>query len=185
MAILDVTVLPEFISDKAAVVGVAGDFVLLYDADADALVKMDIAAFLGGGDDYITFEFSNINNSAIADNTTYFFGEQSVLGLNANQAVQTMFPSGTIEEAFITTYNASTVGSSELCTLRLLSNGGLSDDTISSAITLDAFRSKGFLITGLSIPITSGLSWMELDVPALATNPNAAQIRARLKFKPS
>ncbi len=108
------------ISNKTLVTAVAGDHVLVGDAsDSDALKKVNVSDFLGGGTDSVMLEFSNVNGNALADSGDYFISTGSTMGNTVNSSVPMPVPTGTITEAYISTYNGSTFGTAETMDLIL------------------------------------------------------------------
>lgn len=136
-----------------------------------------------GGTNTVFVQYISVTNTALADDTDYFVGVGTTIGNNANQLVQVELPTSTLKSAYITTYNGSTVGSSETGTFYIYHNDGANNNTISSSITFDGNRSVGFAVTGLSIAITGGLSWIQFRTPTFATNPNAARVVVILELE--
>ena len=133
----------------------------------------------GGGGQTVTIQYGNWAGSGISDGTTYKVAQQVGLTTGANGFARIPIPAGTVNKVYISTYNASTFGSSEALTVRLLSDDGTNDDTLSTTIMADA-RHYYEAITGLGITTTDNLSWIEFDVPVMATNPASFQLRVTL-----
>jgi hypothetical protein len=85
-------------------------------------------------------------------------------------------PIGTIVGWRLTTYNASTIGSSETGTLKLFYDTGPSEVTLSSAITWDGNRTAIF--SGSASEVISSVvpSWASVTTPTFATNPTAVKM---------
>ena len=130
----------------------------------------------------LAISYFNVSNGALADNTTYIIGQQTTLQTNINAVAHIPLPAGTITEAYIGVFNASTFASGENITIKFASDGGATIDTLSSTVTATS-RHQEFLITGLSISIVAGRTFIMIDTPNFATNPTAVQFRVGIKLE--
>ena len=137
---------------------------------------------LPGGSDFIAISYFNTGNSTLADSTTYMLGQMTGLANNAISLAYIPLPAGTITEAYIQVFNASTFGSAENITVNFLSDGGLTSNVLSSTVTAN-LRHNLVMVTGLSIPIVAGMTFITIDTPVFATNPIAVQFRISIKLK--
>jgi hypothetical protein len=135
----------------------------------------------GGGGDAVMIEYVNINGNALADLQDYFVSSGSTMGNTVNSSTPEPIPTGTITEAYISTYNGSTFGSAENITLTLVDETGASLGVIANDITFDA-RNRFFKKT-LSIAVTEGRTFIKVDVPTMVTNPASAKIIINLKIE--
>jgi hypothetical protein len=127
--------------------------------------------------DTIEIMYFNTNTSPLADNTSYLFTVNTSLSAGSIANTPGMpLPIGTIVGWRLTTYNASTIGSNETGTLKLLWDDGTSDVTLSNTITWDGNRTAVFSGT-LSQAITSVFpSWAFINTPTFVTNPTAVKM---------
>jgi hypothetical protein len=127
--------------------------------------------------DTVEIMYFNTNTTPLADNTSYLFTVNT--SLSAGSIANTPgipLPIGTIVGWRLTTYNASTIGSNETGTLKLLWDDGTSNVTLSNTITWDGNRTAVFNGT-LSQDITSVFpSWAFISAPTFATNPTAVKM---------
>ena len=107
----------------------------------------------------LAISYFNVSNGALADSATYVIGQQTTLQTSANAVAHIPLPAGTITEAYIGVYNASTFASGENITVKFASDGGATTDTLSSTVTATS-RHQEFIITGLSIPINAGRTFI-------------------------
>ena len=98
----------------------------------------------------------------LADNADYFIGMGTTMGNTTNSSVLIGIKAGTLVGADITTYNASTFGSSEASTIKIYTGNFAQTDTISTNVLFDA-RHSITSVTGLSISLLAGQSIIELD----------------------
>jgi hypothetical protein len=126
--------------------------------------------------------YFNTGNSTLSDSTTYMLGQMTGLANNAITLAYIPLPAGTITEAYIQVFNAGTLGSAENITVNFLSNGGLTSNVLSSTVTAN-LRHNLVMVTGLSIPIVAGMTFITIDTPVFATNPTAVQFRISIKLK--
>ena len=103
----------------------------------------------------------------------------TTMGNTTNSSVLIGIKAGTLVGADITTYNASTFGTSEACTVKIHSGNFAQTDTISTSVVFDA-RHSITSVTGLSISLLAGQSLIELDTPAFVTNPSSSKINITL-----
>jgi hypothetical protein len=139
-------------------------------------------ALNAGGTDTIEIMYFTVNNTSLADTTTYFFTQNTSMGTNNQQVAFTGIPAGTVVGWRATTYNASTVGSSETGTLTLFWDSGASSASLSTSITWDGNRSKVFS-GSLSQAVTSSPSFVATTTPAFATNPTAVRMNVILQIE--
>jgi len=111
-------------------------------------------------------------------------GQMAGLSTGANGFKRITMPAGTITEAYISIYNASTFGTSENITINFISNDGGTSDTITTVMQAD-LRNNTLVITGLSFTIVEGNTYIDIVVPIMVTNPAAAQISVSVKIEPS
>ena len=135
----------------------------------------------GGGSNVIAISYFNLSNSSLSDSSTYLLGQMTGMVTNPNTFAHIPLPAGTITEAYIDVYNGSTFGTSENITVNFISNGGVTSDTLSSTVTADS-RHQTFIVTGLSITIVAGETWISIETPVFATNPTATQWRIMIKM---
>lgn len=135
----------------------------------------------GGGGDAVMIEYVNINGNALADLQDYFVSSGSTMGNTVNSSTPEPIPTGTVVEAYISTYNGSTFGSAENITLTLVDETGASLGVIANDITFDA-RNRFFKKT-LSIAVTEGRTFIKVDVPPMVINPASAKIIINLKIE--
>ena len=109
-------------------------------------------------------------------------GQMTSLQTSINAVAHIPLPSGTITEAYIGVYNASTFASGENITVNFLSDGGATSNILSSTVTATS-RHNEFIITGLSISINAGRTFITIDCPTFATNPTAVQFRVGVKLE--
>lgn len=126
--------------------------------------------------DTVEIIYFNTNAAALSDTTTYSFTVNTSLTTNINQTPGMTLPIGTIVGWRLTTYNASTIGSSETGTLKLVYGTGPSEVTLSNAITWDGNRTAIF--SGSASEIISSVvpSWASVTTPTFATNPTAVKM---------
>jgi hypothetical protein len=126
--------------------------------------------------DTVEIMYFNTNTTALSDITTYSFTVNTSLTTNINQTPGMTLPIGTIVGWRLTTYNASTIGSSETGTLKLFYDTGPSEVTLSSAITWDGNRTAIF--SGSASEVISSVvpSWASVTTPTFATNPTAVKM---------
>tara|TARA_R110000822_G_scaffold206435_3_gene342841 strand:- start:497 stop:1804 length:1308 start_codon:yes stop_codon:yes gene_type:complete len=129
----------------------------------------------------IAVSYFNVANSSLADNTSYLLGQMTGLATSPNAFAHIPLPAGTITDAYIEVYNAGTFATSENITINLISDGGVTSDTLSSTVTADT-RHQTFIVTGLSIAIVAGGTWISIETPAFATNPTATQFRIMIQM---
>jgi hypothetical protein len=132
--------------------------------------------------DSILISYFNVQNSSLADNITYRLGQMTGLQTSVNAVAHIPLPAGTITEAYIGVYNAGTFASGENITVSFASDGGATTNTLSSTVTATS-RHNEFLITGLSIPINAGRTFVNIETPAFATNPTSVQFRVGIKLE--
>ena len=133
--------------------------------------------------DTVEIMYFNTNTTALSDITTYSFTVNTSLTTNINQTPGMTLPIGTIYGWRLTTYNASTIGSSETGTLKLFYDTGPSEVTLSSAITWDGNRTAIF--SGSASEVISSVvpSWASVTTPTFATNPTAVKMILILQMK--
>jgi hypothetical protein len=136
-------------------------------------------AAAGGGTDTVVVQYGHSSGNALADNADYFIGMGTTMGNTTNSSVLIGIKAGTLVGADITTYNASTFGTSEACTVKIHSGNFAQTDTISTSVLFDA-RHNITSVTGLSISLLAGQSIIELDTPAFVTNPSSSKINITL-----
>ena len=136
-------------------------------------------AAAGGGTDTVVVQYGHSSGNALADNADYFIGMGTTMGNTTNSSVLIGIKAGTLVGADITTYNASTFGTSEACTVKIHSGNFAQTDTISTSVVFDA-RHSITSVTGLSISLLAGQSLIELDTPAFVTNPSSSKINITL-----
>ena len=139
-------------------------------------------ALNAGGSTALAFSYFNVSNSSLADNATYRLGQMTSLQTSVNAVAHIPLPSGTITEAYIGVYNASTFASGENITVNFLSDGGATSNTLSSTVTATS-RHQEFIITGLSISINAGRTFVNIETPTFTTNPTAVQFRVGIKLE--
>ena len=132
--------------------------------------------------DSISISYFNVQNTSLADNATYRLGQMTSLQTSINAVAHIPLPSGTITEAYIGVYNASTFASGENITVNFLSDGGATSNTLSSTVTATS-RHQEFIITGLSISINAGRTFINIETPSFTTNPTAVQFRVGIKLE--
>ena len=135
----------------------------------------------GGGTDSVMIEYMNTNGNALADSQDYFVSTGTTMGNTINSSTPEPIPTGTVVEAYISTYNGSTFGTTETITLTLVDETGASIGVIATDITFDA-RNRFFKKT-LSIAVTEGRTFVKVDVPVMVTNPSSAKIIVNLKIE--
>jgi hypothetical protein len=127
-----------------------------------------------------------MNNSfSVANNTSYFFGQQASIGNNISAAVAVPIPTGTLTQVITNFYVASTFGTQEGCTLTLYTNtNSLTPTTnvlttnLQSPITGNRNFSQSF--GGLSIPIVVGGSYIQFTTPTFVVIPSGVLLRVTL-----
>ena len=139
-------------------------------------------ALNAGGSTALAFSYFNVQNSSLADRTIYRLGQMTSLQTSVNAVAHIPLPAGTITEAYIGVYNASTFASGEDIAISFVSDGGATSNTLSSSVTADS-RHQEFIITGLSISINAGRTFINIETPAFATNPTATQFRVGIKLE--
>jgi hypothetical protein len=130
----------------------------------------------------LAISYFNVSNGALADGTTYIIGQQTTLQTSANSVAHIPLPAGTITEAYIGVYNASTFASGENITIKFASDGGATTNTLSSTVTATS-RHQEFIITGLSISINAGRTFIMVECPTFTTNPTSVQFRVTIKLE--
>ena len=135
----------------------------------------------GGGTDSMMIEYSNTSGNSLADGGDYFISTGTTMGNTVNSSTPEPIPTGTIVEAYISTYNGATFGTTETMTLSLVDSSGTQLGVIGTDITF-ALRNTFFKKT-LNISVTEGMTFVKLLVPAMVTNPNAAKIIINLKIE--
>ena len=130
----------------------------------------------------LAISYFNVQNTSLADGATYYIGQQTTLQTSANAIAHIPLPAGTITEAYIVVYNASTFASGENITVNFLSDGGATSNTLSSTVTATS-RHNEFIITGLSISINASRTFITIDCPTFTTNPTAVQFRVGIKLE--
>jgi len=133
--------------------------------------------------DTVEIMYFNTNTTALSDNTTYSFTVNTSLTTNINQTPGMTLPIGTIYGWRLTTYNASTIGSSETGTLKLFYDTGPSEVTLSSAITWDGNRTAIFSGSASEVINSVVPSWASVTTPTFATNPTAVKMILILQMK--
>ena len=136
-------------------------------------------AAAGGGTNTVVVQYGHSSGNALADNSDYFIGMGTTMGNTINSSVLIGIMAGTLVRADITTYNASTFGSSEASTIKIYTGNFAQTDTISTNVLFDA-RHNIVSVTGLSISLLAGQSIIELTTPTFATNPASAKINITL-----
>ena len=133
--------------------------------------------------DTVEVIYFTTGNTSLADTTTYTFTVNTSLTANINQTPGMTLPIGTIYGWRLTTYNASTIGSSETGTLKLFYDTGPSEVTLSSAITWDGNRTAIF--SGSASEVISSVvpSWASVTTPTFATTPPAVKMILILQMK--
>lgn len=131
-----------------------------------------------------TLTFFHTSNQSLADNTSYFVGQNTAPATNASLGSGVANIAGTVVGWACEVFNASTVGSSEAGTLKLWYNNGANSITLSTAITYDANRNAAFSGTGLSTAINAGYCYIEYMVPSMTTNPNGARVAVNIYIRP-
>ena len=139
-------------------------------------------ALNAGGSTALAFSYFNVQNSSLADRTTYRLGQMTGLQTSVNAVAHIPLPSGTITEAYIGVYNAGTFASGEDISVIFVSDGGSTTNILSSAVTADS-RHQEFIITGLSISINAGRTFVNIETPSFTTNPTAVQFRVAIKLE--
>ncbi len=171
------TVNKTAISNKALVTAVAGDHVLIGDAsNSNNLKKVNVSDFLGGGTDTIIYQYTHSSGTNLSDTSDFFimFGG-TTMGNTNNSSARAPIASGKVVRVDIVSYVAGTFGTSEDSTVTFEHSDGASSDVISSVVKFDA-RNNLYSITGLSIDVVAGFSWIKLDTPVFVTNPTGAKI---------
>jgi hypothetical protein len=135
----------------------------------------------GGGTDSVMIEYMNTNGTALADFQDYFIAVGTGLGATINSSTPEPIPTGTVKEAYISTYNGSTFGTSESVTLSLVDESGTVLGVVSTAVKFDA--RNNFLKETLNISVTEGNTFIKIDVPSMVTNPASAKIIVNLKIE--
>ena len=108
-------------------------------------------------------------------------GQQTTMSTSTIAFARIPIRAGTVDRVCINLYVASTLGSGESITVKLVSNNGAQVDTISTDLTADdAGRNNYQSKTGLGITILEGLSWIQIETPAWVTNPVAIQFRVEV-----
>ena len=133
--------------------------------------------------DTVEIMYFNTNTTALSDNTTYSFTVNTSLTTNINQTPGMTLPIGTIYGWRLTTYNASTIGSSETGTLKLFYDTGPSEVTLSSAITWDGNRTAIFSGSASEVINSVVPSWASVTTPTFATNSTAVKMILILQMK--
>jgi hypothetical protein len=132
--------------------------------------------------DSILISYFNVSNSSLADNRDYYLGQMTGLQGNANSIAHIVLPVGTITEAYIEVFCASTLASGENIRVSFVSDGGATINTLSSTVTATS-KHNYFLITGLSISIVDGGTYINITTPTFTTNPTAVQFRVGVKLE--
>jgi hypothetical protein len=127
-----------------------------------------------------------IGTASVADNTNYFFGEQT-LGLSTSAVLYDMkLPyDAVLIGATIYAGNLTTNASNELSTLNFRLNN-TTDTLLSNQISFGGAPaiSNIYTVTGLSVAVSASDTFvMKWTTPAWATNPTAAQIIVSLFFE--
>jgi hypothetical protein len=133
----------------------------------------------GGGTNSVAITYATTGNTNLTDGGVFYLGVVNSLTASLNGTGYLPLPSGTVTDAYISGFNASTIGSSEAITVSLMSNNIIDINTITTALTMDA-RHIYLAVNGLSIAVTAGGSFLRFEIPTMATNPNAAQFRVTL-----
>jgi hypothetical protein len=139
-------------------------------------------ALNAGGSTALAFSYFNVQNSSLADRTTYRLGQMTGLQTSVNAVAHIPLPAGTITEAYIGVYNAGTFASGEDISVIFVSDGGSTTNILSSAVTADS-RHQEFIIEGLSISINAGRTFVNIETPTFTTNPTAVQFRVAIKLE--
>jgi hypothetical protein len=133
----------------------------------------------------VNIDFFSMASNTVGDLQTYYFGQMfGTLATTTNGSGAVPLKAGTITEAIIATFNGSTVGSNEACTLSLLHGTSFGTTSqITASLTVDANRQAVQVVSGLNITVTDCNALMKLDTPTLATNPTGWQIRLILIYQ--
>ena len=127
-----------------------------------------------------------MNNSfALANNTSYFFGQQASIGNNINTTVAVPIPAGTLTKVITNTYISGTFGSSEGSTMTLYTDTNSLTPTTNVLTTnlqfpLTGNRNFSQSFTGLSIPIVVGGSFIQFTTPTFTSIPSGVLVRVTL-----
>lgn len=143
--------------------------------------NLDFMPIGAGGSDSVMIEYMNTNGTALADNQDYFIAVGTTLGNTINSSTPEPIPTGTVVEAYISTYNGSTFGTSEPLTLTLVDETGASLGVIATDVTWTARNS--FFKKTLNIAVTEGRTFIKIDVPVMVTNPSSAKLIVNLKIE--
>lgn len=135
----------------------------------------------GGSTDSISQVYFNDANTGLADSTTYYLGQMTGLGTGATSIAHPPLPAGTLTAIHIVTWTTNTVGT-EGATFKLVHAGGTY--TINDDIKFNA-RNAYVSFTGLSVAITAGVSYIQIETPVYGTNPANSQTRVLLVIQPS
>jgi hypothetical protein len=132
--------------------------------------------------DSISISYFNVQNSSLADRTIYYLGQMTGLQTSVNAVAHIPLPAGTITEAYIGVYNAGTFASGENISVIFASDGGSTTNILSSTVTATS-RHQEFIITGLSISINAGRTYVNIETPNFTTNPTSVQFRVGIKLE--
>ena len=190
MPTLNLNITKTLISDKTLVTADDLDHVLIGDAsDSDNLKKVLVSDFLGGGTDTVLLVYESVVNQNMADSTSYYMGRNNTFGLNENQAKMFSIPAGKIIAAQISKYIGSTFPTSGDVALVLVTDVGGTDqnDDIITDLNFQASLPRNAeepKIT-LDIDVLEGMSYIRIDTPVWATNPNGANFIVTLTMQPT
>lgn len=144
-----------------------------------ALQELETAVEAGANDE--VFHYFNLSNLTPTDSTTYYMGQQTSMSTSTIAFARIPIRAGTVNRVDINLYVASTLGSGESITVKLVTNNGSQVDTISTDLTADdAGRNNYQSKTGLGLTVVDGLSWIQIETPAWVTNPVAVQFRVEV-----
>jgi hypothetical protein len=153
------------------------------DAGADTtrwVTPETLAAYSGLTSDTRVYQFFNITNTALGDDTQYYLGIQAAISSTTGGIVPNPIQGGTVIACLITTYNASAIGTAETTSLVLKSANDTESNVLTTSLVFNGNRHTTLLVTGLNIAITAGPAWFEFLTPTFVTNPNAASMRINL-----
>jgi hypothetical protein len=124
------------------------------------------------------------NNFSPSIGSGGYFGQQSSIGSNIQQAVAVPIPSGTITEVITNAYVAGSFGTSELSGLTLWTDtNSLTPTTnvLTSGLQFPIAQPRNFSQSfAVNIPVVSGGSFIEFSAAFWTTPPTAVVIRVSL-----
>lgn len=130
-----------------------------------------------------TADFFAFASNTYTDSTSYYLGQALNPVTATSQTGGVALKAGVITACIISVFNNGTVASNESCTLNLVhgTNYGTTS-LIANDVKIDANKQSARYVSGLNITVTECSSLININIPVLATNPNALQLRITIFY---